>query len=148
MGYQPPKKSLKNRWLKLDDDEDEGDEGDEEEDENSSKDISTKRRPLPASQGLLRKINSMANRARTFFRINIQPIFSRLSATDEETLRTVLEDILYTTTVIPKSALQKIYTSLNNLFEEIRKNDGRELPEVVGGNRRRVNNCKNSNEFV
>ena len=121
-------------------DEEDGDEDeeneDEEEDENSSNDISTKRRPR---EGLLRKINSLANRARTFFRINIQPIYSRLSATDEETLRTVLEDILYTTTVIPKSALNKIYTSLNNLFEEIHKNDGRELPEVVGGNRKKAN---------
>ena len=135
-----------NAYRTVSDDEDEED--DEEDD--SSKDSNRQRRGRPSrrnASSLLRKINSLANRARTFFRMNIKPIYSRLSATDEETLRTVLEDILSTTTTIPESSLNKIYTSLNNLYEEIRRNDGREVPEIVGGKRRKANKRQDAHHY-
>jgi len=134
-----------------DDEDEEDDEEDEAEDDgDSSKGSNRQRRGRPNrrnASSLLRKINSLANRARTFFRMNIKPIYSRLSATDEETLRTVLEDILSTTTTVPESSLNKIYTSLNNLYEEIRRNDGREVPEIVGGNRRKANKRQDSHHY-
>ena len=137
-----------NAYRTVSDDEDEED--DEEDDGDSSKGSNRQRRGRPNrrnASSLLRKINSLANRARTFFRMNIKPIYSRLSATDEETLRTVLEDILSTTTTIPESSLNKIYTSLNNLYEEIRRNDGREVPEIVGGNRRKANKKQDAHHY-